>query len=71
MGIYEFISVIFLGIVAVIIAYLKFHTPPCRHEWEIIKSIPVYENSSDELPSYTRYHLRCKKCGEIIVKNMH
>lgn len=71
MGTYEFISIIVLSIAGVIIAYLRFRTPPCKHDWEILKEIKVYKDEEYDMPAYSRYHLRCKKCGEVKVKNMH
>jgi hypothetical protein len=70
MGIFEFISVILLCVSVVLVTYLKFRKPPeppCRHEWEIHQVVMV----NGDFEKFHRYHLRCKKCGEMKNKDMH
>lgn len=44
----------------------------CRHEWETINTIKVYNGyrGPDSLPVATKYILRCKKCGEITARKV-
>jgi len=75
MGILEFVSVVLICIAAVLASYFKFRIPPkppeppCNHEWEIFKQVNVVDDNGVTL--YNRYHLRCKKCGDMKCKDMH
>lgn len=57
------ICTIIIAVVIVAIAF-KALEHRCRHEWEIQKSLPVYDNDG-KLPVSLLYVLRCKKCGDI------
>lgn len=38
----------------------------CKHEWELLKDMDVYDTLFDEKGIYPDYHewiYRCKKCG--------
>ena len=36
----------------------------CNHDWEEIKSIRVFENTSDSMPYKYIYIYKCKNCGK-------
>lgn len=37
----------------------------CQHHYEIHKEVGVYEDTSDSMPIYRKYILRCKHCGKM------
>jgi hypothetical protein len=41
--------------------------PKCQHEWELFKTIEVYDPwfSSKDMPAGMKYILQCKKCGDL------
>ena len=43
--------------------------PACDHTYEVLETKQVYverlSGGYDDLPQYTKYHLRCSKCGWI------
>ena len=42
----------------------------CRHKWETIKATDVYETAESKWPHSSKYHLRCSKCGDMIVRKL-
>ena len=43
----------------------------CKHEWETDEKVHVCDHSEIWGNSrYDRYYLRCKKCGQVKIKNM-
>lgn len=36
----------------------------CKHEWESVQELPVYDDAGGSPIAYL-YVLRCKKCGDI------
>lgn len=43
--------------------YLLFH--PCRHKWELLQKVNVFEFDSSERPCEIKLIMRCTKCGDI------
>ena len=34
----------------------------CKHEWECLREIDVYDTAWDRMPSYHKWVYVCKKC---------
>lgn len=41
----------------------------CRHKWEIIQRINIYEFNSDSRPCEIKYIMKCTKCGKMTKKS--
>lgn len=70
MGFIEVIIIIILILVS--IAIFLFLVPKqvkekwgCKHDWEEIKKIRVFDEFSDTIPSHYEYLFKCKKCGKL------
>lgn len=59
---YILVSVIIVCVTLIVITFIK-HS--CKHEWETIRVIRVYEDGDNSMPIFNRYVLQCKKCGTI------
>jgi hypothetical protein len=59
---YILVSVIIVCVTLIVITAIK-HS--CKHEWETIRVIRVFEDGDYSLPLFHRYVLQCKKCGKI------
>lgn len=59
---YIIASLIIVCVTLIIITAIK---NSCKHEWETIRVINVYEDGDHSMPIFHRYVLRCKKCGKI------
>ena len=59
---YILVSVIIVCVTLIIITAIKHG---CKHEWETIRVIRVYEDGDNSMPIFNRYVLQCKKCGKI------
>lgn len=35
----------------------------CKHDWELLRKIDVYESEHSKMPHSHRVIYRCKKCG--------
>jgi hypothetical protein len=44
----------------------SFHV--CEHQWEILDSGSIVESRNIKIGVF--YNLRCKKCGELTVRNL-
>lgn len=42
----------------------------CKHEWEIMDAVKVFNDSYSKRPCEIKYILRCKKCGDIKEKEI-
>jgi len=51
------------------IRLLQFLFQGCWHKYDIIKKTRIMEKQTDTLPIYTRYTVRCEKCGRITTYN--
>jgi len=69
------LALAFIVVVAAITKiFLKILDNRCKHTWEIIEEIPVYNSATPdinrEIPTHHRLIMRCSKCGECKSKNM-
>lgn len=37
----------------------------CRHKWETVRTIGIYETAESPHPYKWQYVLQCKKCGDV------
>lgn len=40
----------------------------CPHKYTILYKVSCFDGSDAIMPSYYKYHLRCRYCGKIKVK---
>lgn len=40
----------------------------CRHKWDVINVVDVYEASYSSRPCARKYIMKCTKCGKITKK---
>lgn len=43
--------------------YMMIH--PCRHKWQVLHTIRVYEFDSSQKPCEYKFVLKCAKCGDL------
>ena len=42
----------------------------CRHKWEILQAVKVFEFDNSTRPCETKLILKCKKCGDVKTKKV-
>ena len=62
------LAICFMGCVTFIIA--KIIDRRCKHEWEIVHRVAVWEHNYDQMPVKFQYVMRCKHCGMIKNKDV-